>query len=90
MGRYINRTSTKIMKASFHDKCEALEKDGAIPIDQPKQWIDDQNFVVVVDNGVFAAAAYCFSEKEFERMTNPLDNRDTQWYTWDKVEKYAE
>jgi hypothetical protein len=89
MGRYINKTSKEYMLASFHEKCRALENDGAIPINRPEEWVD-QNLVVVVDNGAFAAAAYCFSSYEFHRMTDPRDTRTTQWYIWDKVEKFAE
>ena len=66
MGKYINRTSVRTLRASASDKCNGLLEDGAIElVSTPKEFIPDQ-IVCVVDNGVFGAAGFMHSRGEFE------------------------
>lgn len=41
--------------------------------------------VCVVSNGIFEAAAYCYSKREFEAFTRPEDNRPKIWVAFDNV-----
>lgn len=40
--------------------------------------------VVVVDNGFFEAAAFAYSEREFEEFTRPEDRRPKQYVVMDR------
>ena len=88
MGKYINETSNGPIGSSFDDKIDALVKAGADKIQCPTSFI--KNLVCVVDNGLFAAAGYCYDEREFNCFSNGTDKRRKQWLTWDDVEKFAE
>lgn len=41
--------------------------------------------VCVVNNGIFEAAAYCYSEKEFQAFSRVEDTRPKTWLAFDKV-----
>jgi hypothetical protein len=88
MGKYINQTSNGFVGTSANAKALALIQDGAQAIPKPKEF--GPNLVCVVDNGIFGAAAYCYSEGEFKAFTDPSDTRPTKWFIWDKVEKFAQ
>lgn len=54
----------------------------AIQIDRPKNYSDipdDMGLIVIVDNGIFEAAGFIFSEREFNDFLSPRDNR-YKWY----------
>jgi len=87
MGKYVNQTSNGSVGASFKDKCNALLSDGAIEIGVPEKF--EENLVCVVDNGMFAAAGYCFDSHEFKVFTHPTDKREKRWFIWDKVNQFA-
>jgi hypothetical protein len=88
MGKYINQTSKGGVGASANAKCAALIADGAVEITQPSGF--QPNLVCVVDNGPFAAAAYCYNEREFADFIYWGDRRPKRWFVWDKVEQFAE
>jgi hypothetical protein len=71
MGYYINNTSYGKSLSAFN-KVEDLISDGAIFITGSK-WVP--NMVCVVDYGIAQAAAYLYSENEFNEFNNHLDNR---------------
>lgn len=41
--------------------------------------------VCVVNNGVFEAAAYCYSEKEFQAFSRNDDHRPKTWLAFENV-----
>ncbi len=45
---------------------------------------ENKALICVVDNGFFEAAAYCFSEQEFEAFNDPSDPRPRKWLIMDK------
>ena len=87
MGKYINETINGPIGFSFDDKINALVKTGAEKIQCPTIFI--KNLVCVVDNGLFAAAGYCYDEREFNCFCNVNDKRRKQWLTWNDAEKFA-
>lgn len=88
MGKYINETSKRMLKASFNDKCKGLEEDGAVS--DPNNGSEfKENLVCVVDNGMFAAAGYCYSKQEFEYFWLGRGGRNWKWYVWDKVKEFS-
>lgn len=44
----------------------------------------DLGVIVVVDNGPFEAAGYCFSQREFEAFTDFRDTRPKRFVVMDK------
>lgn len=87
MGKYINHTSKGFIdRSSMQDKCDAIIEDGAIEINQPKEYVE--NLVCVVDNIYFAAAAYAHSESEMNSFLRS-DGRTKRWFIWDKVSNFA-
>jgi hypothetical protein len=86
MGRYINADSKgNSIGTSYREKIDNLKADGATVV-APTQFIP--NLVCVVDNGPFAAAAYCYSEGEFKEFNRP-DGRDKTWLTYEHAETLA-
>ena len=74
MGKYINETSTGTILPPI-GKAKELIKDGA------KMVSDDtyqENMVCVVENGWVDAAAYAYSEGEFNEFKTP-DGRKKIW-----------
>ncbi len=60
MGYYI-----QVQAVNYSDKCQILQnRMGATPTDPSFK----ENLVCVVDNGPFAAIAYCYSKEEFEEF----------------------
>jgi hypothetical protein len=87
MGMYINQTSNGPVGASFRDKCDALIEDGATPINPPEEF--QENLVCVVNNVMFAAAAYAYSESEMIEFKRN-DGRNKQWFIYDKAKEFAQ
>ncbi len=82
MGYYINKG------LDARDKALALvELYEAKEIQQPEKFDDianDKAIIVVIDNGGFEAAGYCYSEREFADFTNPRDPRQKTFLVMDK------
>lgn len=73
MGKYINKN----LGISYSEKIEGLQKyHNAKIINKPVTFTD--NLVCVVDNGRFAAAAYCYDAEEFSRFSE-FDGRQKTW-----------
>lgn len=87
MGRYVNSTSFGNLGSSADSKCHGILADGAKEISSPTEF--QPNLVCVVDNGMFAAAAYAYCESEMNTFLRP-DGRPKRWFIWDKVEEFAE
>ena len=62
------------------------ELHGATILDRQPEWDEfpDLAIVVVIDNGLFEAAAYAYDELEFRAFTNPADLRPRQFLTMDR------
>lgn len=71
MGYYINGIGN-----SFEDKKEALLAIGSQIIETPTEF--QKNLVCLIDNGLFAAAAFAHSEAEMEYFKRP-DGRKRIW-----------
>lgn len=82
MGQYINKTSTgERLGPMFFQKREGLIADGATQISD-KEFVP--NMICIVDNGMFGAAAYCYSEEEYRVFRRP-DGRQKVWLTHPKA-----
>lgn len=80
MGYYIDSDSEgNNIGTSFSEKVASLEVDGATLIEEPTEFKED--LVVVVDNGMFAAAGYVFSEKEMNAFLE-IGDRIKQWFIY--------
>jgi hypothetical protein len=58
------------------------------PIDIPDNFSEvpqDKALICAVDNYLFKAYGYCFSQGEFEAFTYPEDDRPKRWYLMDKA-----
>lgn len=88
MGKYINKTDKGALGTSFQSKCVGLIEAGAVEIPTPTKFVP--NLVCVVNNGPFAAAAYCYNDREFDAFNYPGDNRPRRWFIWDKVLQFAD
>jgi hypothetical protein len=86
MGKYINNINETYMGASFADKCKVLESKGALRVTGREY---DPNLVCVVDNGFFAAAAWAYSESEWEQFKKP-DGRNKSWYILSNAESHVD
>lgn len=77
MGYYIQTSGNK-GKAQ-----EMIARYGGEIIYQPPASYNDipegKALIVIIDNGPFEAAGFCFSEQEFEAFTRPEDKR-RKWY----------
>lgn len=77
MGYYIN-TKRDGTPLAPRDKADSLIADGATEISEPTKW--QPNLVCVVQNGVFDAAAYAFSENEMRAFLPSFDDsRPRRW-----------
>ena len=90
MGKYVERNSFGRLSSGYVDKLKELVLDGASVISgTPSEWTTD--LICVVDNGPWAAAGYCYDEKEFKRWTDSFANGDTRrhiWMIYPKVKEY--
>lgn len=86
MGYYINHTQKRTLGTSFNEKCDGLIEAGAIEVSQPTNF--QEGIICVVNNGLFAAAGYAFSEDELNVFRHP-DGRPKRWFIWDKAKEYA-
>lgn len=73
MGYYINSDSHG--RQLGLRKVEALLNDGAI-LATGQEFLPD--LVCVIDNGMFQAAGYCYSEAEYQEFARP-DGRKKTW-----------
>lgn len=87
MGYYINDTKNGALGASFLSKCTGLEKAGAKLISDPTKF--KEGLVWVVDNGMFAAAAYAYSEGEMNEFLTSTGGRPYQWFQFDEAKEWA-
>ena len=87
MGKYVNHTTNGPVGTSANDKKNAIIADGGVEIPKPDQFVE--NLVCVVDNGLFGAAAYAYSEQEFKSFNISSDTRPKVWLIWDKVKDFA-
>ena len=83
MGYYINETSTGKELPAI-GKAMALINDGAKEVQPEFQ----PNLICVVNNGMFDAAAYAYSEKEFNVFSQP-DGRLKTWLVHPQAETLA-
>jgi hypothetical protein len=83
MGYYINHDSNG--KELGRLKVESLLADGATIVDGSEFL---PNLVCVIDNGMFMAAGYCFSEREYEEFKLP-DGRRRTWLVHPKAKELS-
>lgn len=78
MGYYIQTPST-------HDKVDYLVREhGAEVRPFAPHWTPDVAIVCVVDNGIFQAAALCYSADELKAFDQRRDARPRWWLRMDK------
>lgn len=82
MGKYINGIGT-----TFAQKEAGLKELGAVEIPTPEQFEED--LVCLVDNGLFAAAAYAFSEKEMQYFREDPAGRPQKWFKLYEAAEFA-
>lgn len=83
MGKYINETSNGTLLGA-RGKVQQLLNDGAKRTDAT--W--KPNLICVIDNGLFEAAAYMYSEGEFEEF-HGIEGRQKTWLIHEGVEAIA-
>lgn len=89
MGKYINKNSKgESLGSSFNEKLSKLIEDGATPINEPKSF--ESNLVCIVDNGMFAAAAYAYDEREMDAFRYGYGGRKFQWLKFEQAENLAQ
>lgn len=84
MGYYINKDSRGTSLDS-NSKVKQLLDDGA-EIVSGDEFVP--NLICVIDNSIFQAAGYCFSEREYEAFKEP-DGRRRTWLTHPKAAELA-
>jgi hypothetical protein len=85
MGYYINTTSKGDVLPA-RNKAQALIEDGATEVDGSKF---EDNLICVVENGPFDAAAFAYSEDEYEEFKFVEDVRPKRWLTHPDAKKLA-
>jgi hypothetical protein len=75
MGYYLNRDSAGSALPSV-GKANALIRDGGFEVSTPYEFVE--NLVCVIENGMFDAALYCYSEDEFREAKYPC-GRKKRW-----------
>lgn len=76
MGYYINKPKKGVFTdTSYSTKVSALIADGATQV-TGDEFVP--NLICVVNNGPFAAAAYCYNKAEFDEFKRP-DGRTKTW-----------
>ena len=76
MGYYIDKIHGVFIGTTFDEKCDGLIENGA---KETNGMQFEEDLVCVVDNGLFAAAGYAYSEDEYEVFSEP-DNRRKRWF----------
>lgn len=71
MGYYINAPDIP----STGKASALISKYGAVRIDPPLEW--KEGIVCVVENGMFDAAAYCFSQAEMDEFKSYVGRKKT-------------
>lgn len=87
MGKYINVIEGKHIGTTFTEKANQIIEAGGIKIKEPTEFVP--NLVCLVDNGMFAAAAYAFDESEMNAFKHPC-GRFKIWFILEGVELYAD
>lgn len=88
MGKYINKnTKGESLGSTFREKVNTLILDGANVIGEPKSF--EEGLVCVVDNGMFAAAAYAYDEREMNVFLKGYSGRNFQWLKYDSAKTLA-
>ncbi len=82
MGYYIET-------GTAHGKANIIAKkfNGEVLPKAPNSYSDipeKKAVIAVVDNGIFEAAGFCYSEEEFKAFTNPQDRRPMQYVLIDR------
>ncbi len=87
MGKYINKNSKgESLGSSFREKVNALILDGANAVGSPRKF--EEGLVCVIDNGMFAAAAYAYDEREMN-LFKRYSGRNFQWLKYDPAKTLA-
>jgi len=88
MGYYIQTDEVKGKVAALKNSLDAIE----ITRDEAEFFVkEDMGAVVcVVDNGIFEAAAYCYSLDEFRAFSRPEDDRPKTFLFVENVDKVRE
>lgn len=86
MGYYINENSKGEFIGTV-DKEKKLIEDGAVIIQEPKEWIE--GLVCVVKNGLFDAAGYAYNEFEMHCFKDPSDVRRKIWLQYKHAKELA-
>jgi len=78
MGLYINFTPDGPLSALGKARDILAQWPGARKLSEtPREFVAD--LVVVVNNGMFDAAGWCFDKREFEEFSDPNDGRSKVW-----------
>lgn len=75
MGYYINQINGKLLPT--HNKADFLIENGATIVEGKVEF--QENLVCVVENFLFDAAGYIYSNFELEEFNNPYDKRPKTW-----------
>lgn len=86
MGKYINQIDNVSIGTTFREKCENLKRAGAKEVSGD---YFEENLICVVDNIIFAGAAYAYDEGEYE-VFHRDDGRPKRWFILENVEKYID
>ena len=87
MGKYINNTEKRGLKAPFIDKLAGLIEDGAELIADPVEW--EEGLVCLIDNGYMSAAGYAYDKGEMDHFLSGMGERPYNWLKWNKAKEYA-
>ena len=84
MGYYVECSVNKGKAQELVSKCNAK----VVTAGAAKLMVDNPliGVVCVVDNGPFEAAAYCYSQREYDAFNEPTDRRPKMWLAMDRSE----
>lgn len=85
MGYYINQINGKILPTK--NKAQFLLENGAKKIEGDLKF--QENLVCVVENFLFDAAGFAYSEMEMDSFNNPYDKRPKTWLIVSDAAKLA-
>lgn len=86
MGKYITTVNGVSLGTTFKEKCENLLKVGATET-TPNEF--KENLICVVDNKVYGAVGYAYSDAERIYFRAP-DGRPRKWFTLPDAEKWVD